>query len=312
MIQAGFVALAVLAVLALLWGFQRRLIYLPFPAAVPAPAQVLSSAREVTLRTSDGLTLGGWFVAAGQPDRATAVLVANGNAGNRSLRAPLARALARRGFAVLLFDYRGYGGNPGRPSEEGLARDVRAARRFLVEVAGVPSDRLLYYGESLGAAVVAELATEHAPAGLALRSPFTDLAAVGRIHYPFLPVRTLLRDRYRLVEHLARVKVPTTVVYGSAGLDRAAGAEPRRRRSRARSHARGPDPGCGPQRPRSARRREADRSDRGTRRSGRRPRMSGVAKRAGADPVHVLGYRRHLSPPGRRPARKRTRALRGL
>ena len=82
-------------------------------------------------------------------------------------------------------------------------------------VAGVPSDRLLYYGESLGAAVVAELATEHAPAGLALRSPFTDLASVGRIHYPFLPVRTLLRDRYRLVEHLARVKVPTTVVYGS-------------------------------------------------------------------------------------------------
>jgi fermentation-respiration switch protein FrsA (DUF1100 family) len=214
-IQAVFVALAVLAVLALLWGFQRRLIYLPFPAAVPAPAEVLSCAREVTLRTSDGLTLGGWFVPAGRPDRATAVLVANGNAGNRSLRAPLARALARRGFAVLLFDYRGYGGNSGRPSEEGLARDVRAARRFLVEVAGVPSDRLLYYGESLGAAVVAELATEHAPAGLVLRSPFTDLASVGRIHYPFLPVRTLLRDRYRVVEHLARVKVPTTVVYGS-------------------------------------------------------------------------------------------------
>jgi alpha-beta hydrolase superfamily lysophospholipase len=214
-IQAGLVALAVLAVLALLWGFQRRLIYLPFPAALSSPAEVLPGAREVTLHTSDGLELGGWFVPAREPNRAIAVLVANGNAGNRSLRAPLARALARRGFAVLLFDYRGYGDNPGRPSEAGLARDARAARRFLVEQCGVPWARLLYYGESLGAAVVAELATEHPPAGLALRSPFTDLASVGRVHYPFLPVRTLLRDRYRLVEHLARVKVPTTVVYGS-------------------------------------------------------------------------------------------------
>jgi uncharacterized protein len=213
--QAGLVALVVLAVLRALGGFQRRLIYLPVPATVSPAAEVLPRAREVTLHTCDGLALGGWFVPAGKPDRAIAVLVANGNAGNRSLRAPLAQALAGQGLAVLLFDYRGYGGNPGRPSEAGLARDVRAARRFLVEHAGVPCERLLYYGESLGSAVVAELATEHPPAGLALRSPFTDLASVGRIHYPFLPVRTLLRDRYRLVEHLAQVQVPTTVVYGS-------------------------------------------------------------------------------------------------
>ena len=96
---------------------------------------------------------------------------------------------------MLLFDYRGYGGNPGSPSEEGLARDVRAARQFLTDE-GVPGERLLYYGESLGAAVVAELATEHSPAGLVLRSPFTDLASVGQIHYPFLPVRALLKDRF--------------------------------------------------------------------------------------------------------------------
>lgn len=208
-------AAPVLPVLVLLSRFQRRFIYLPLPAAVSSPAEVLPGAREVTLQTSDGLELGGWFVPPWTPDRALAVLVANGNAGNRSLRAPLARALASQGLAVLLFDYRGYGGNPGRPSENGLARDVRAARRFLVERCGVPGERLLYYGESLGAAVVAELASEHPPAGLALRSPFTDLASVGRIHYPFLPVRTLLRDRYRLLDHLALVQVPTTVVYGS-------------------------------------------------------------------------------------------------
>jgi hypothetical protein len=117
---------------------------------------------------------------------------------------------------VLLFDYRGYGGNPGSPSEAGLARDVRAARRFLVEEAGFPPDRLLYFGESLGTAVVTELATEHPPAGLVLRSPFIDLASVGQVHYPFLPVRTLLRDRFPLAEHLAQVEAPVVVVYGDA------------------------------------------------------------------------------------------------
>jgi uncharacterized protein len=127
----------------------------------------------------------------------------------------LARALASAGLAVLLFDYRGYGANPGRPSEQGLARDVRAAHRFLIEEADGAPERLLYYGESLGAAVVTELATEQPPAGLVLRSPFVDLASVGRLHYPFLPVKTLLRDRYPLADQLARVHVPTTVVYGS-------------------------------------------------------------------------------------------------
>jgi alpha-beta hydrolase superfamily lysophospholipase len=196
-------------------GLQRRLIYFPFPAQLPQAEAVLTGAREVTLPTVDGLSLGAWLVEAGEPDRGVAVLVANGNAGNRSLRAPLAHALACAGLAVLLFDYRGYGGNPGRPSEQGLARDVRAAHRFLTEEAEVAPERLLYYGESLGSAVVTELASEHPPAGLVLRSPFVDLASVGRIHYPFLPVRTLLRDRYPLADQLAGVKVPTTVVYGS-------------------------------------------------------------------------------------------------
>jgi uncharacterized protein len=212
-LSAGLVFLGVAALfLALLWALQRRLIYLPFPANVPPTADVLPGAREIALHTDDGLELGAWFL--DPADAAIAVMVAPGNAGNRSLRAPLAAALARRGLAVLLFDYRGYGGNRGRPTQDGLARDVRAALRFLREDAGYPPDRILYYGESLGSAVVTELATTDPPAALVLRSPFTDLAAVGRVHYPYLPVRLLLRDRYPLAEQIARVEVPTTVVYG--------------------------------------------------------------------------------------------------
>jgi uncharacterized protein len=211
-------ALVVLAVLMLflVWVFQRRLIYLPSSGPVPKAAEVIPGARDVTLQTSDGLQLDAWYVPAEGTDRNMAVLVANGNAGDRSLRAPLADALANEGFSVLLFDYRGYGGNPGAPSEEGLARDARAAFGFLTEQQRVPGDRLIFFGESLGAAVVSELATEHPPAGLLLRSPFADLASVGRVHYPFLPVSALLKDRYPVIELVGKIEAPTTVVYGTS------------------------------------------------------------------------------------------------
>jgi fermentation-respiration switch protein FrsA (DUF1100 family) len=195
----------------LLWGFQRSLIYLPSGTPGAAPA----GAEDVVLRTSDGLELAAWWFPARDPD-APAVLVTNGNGGHRGLREPLARALQDAGLAVLLFDYRGYGGNPGSPSEEGLALDARAARAYLVEDAGVPPERLVYVGESLGAGVATGLAAEHPPAGLVLRSPFHDLAAMAAVHYPFVPARLLLRDRYPVAEQVARIEVPTIVVYGSA------------------------------------------------------------------------------------------------
>jgi pimeloyl-ACP methyl ester carboxylesterase len=215
LVVAVGVAAVAAALVALLWLFQRSLIYLPASQPVPPAATVVAGAQDVRLQTSDGLTLGAWYVPARRPGPGVAVLVANGNAGNRAVRAPLARALAERGLSVLLFDYRGYGGNPGRPSEEGLARDVRAARQFLVEQAGFVPERLVYYGESLGAAVVTELATDHPPGGMLLRSPFADLVSVGKVHYPFLPVGTLLKDRFPLVAHLKEVRVPTSVVYGT-------------------------------------------------------------------------------------------------
>ncbi|WP_447003017.1 alpha/beta hydrolase [Saccharothrix isguenensis] len=212
------VAAVVVTIVAVVFGgvfaFQRKLIYLPSGGPLPGAAEVLGGGRDVTLTTSDGLRLSAWYFPVDSA-RAT-VLVAPGNAGNRRLRVPLARALTARGLSVLLLDYRGYGGNPGDPTEAGLALDVRAAREFLVGDAGVPPERVLYFGESLGSAVVAELATEHPPAGLVLRSPFTDLASVGSLHYPFLPVRWLLLDEFTTAEHVARVEAPVTVVHGTS------------------------------------------------------------------------------------------------
>jgi uncharacterized protein len=198
--------------LPLLGSLRRRLIYFPSRGPVPPAGAVLPGGEDVVLDTEDGLRLGAWFLHA--PAGGPAVLICNGNAGDRMLRAPLAAALFSAGLSVLLFDYRGYGGNPGRPSEEGLAADARAARAFLATRPDVDPERIAYFGESLGAAVVVRLALEFPPAALVLRSPFTSLADVGRLHYPWLPVAALLTDRYPSILRIARLAVPLLVIAG--------------------------------------------------------------------------------------------------
>ena len=197
----------------MLWALQRQLIYLPDARQVPPAADVIPGSRDVTLRTDDGLELGAWFVPATGDDAGMAVLFAPGNGGNREGRAMFAEALSRRGFAVLLMDYRGYGGNPGSPSEDGLAADADAAADALEEL-GYPVARTLYFGESLGTGVVAALQARRPAAGVILRSPFTSLADVGAHHYPWLPVRAVIRDRFPVPENFASSDVPVTVIYG--------------------------------------------------------------------------------------------------
>jgi hypothetical protein len=204
------VTLVASGLIALMWSQQRRLIYFPSPGPVPSAAAVLPTGRDVVLDTEDGIRLGAWFF----PGRRGAVLVCNGNGGDRSMRAALAVALNRMGLSVLLFDYRGYGGNPGRPSEEGLAADARAAQAWLAAQPEVDSDRIAYFGESLGAAVAVGLAVQRPPAALMLRSPFTSLADVGAVHYPWLPIRRLLLDHYPSIERIASVHAPLLVIAG--------------------------------------------------------------------------------------------------
>ena len=117
-------------------------------------------------------------------------------------------------FNVLLFDYRGYGGNGGAPTEPGLVADARAARAYLLGRADVDASRLVYFGESLGSAVAVTLAAEHGPVAMVLRSPFTSLVDVGRVHYPFLPVTALLRDRFASLDAIRDVRCPVLVIAG--------------------------------------------------------------------------------------------------
>lgn len=196
--------------IALMWSQQRRLIYFPSPGPLPPAATVAPNGRDVVLETDGGIRLGAWYFPVA--DDRPAVLVCNGNGGDRSMRVGLAAALNRMGHSVLLFDYRGYGGNPGSPSEDGLAADARAAQAWLAEQSGV--DQIVYFGESLGAAVAVGLAVQRPPAALVLRSPFTSLADVASVHYRWLPVRRLLLDRYPSIERIASVHVPVLVIAG--------------------------------------------------------------------------------------------------
>jgi fermentation-respiration switch protein FrsA (DUF1100 family) len=212
--------LVALAFVGYLWVTQRSLIYLPERSAPPASSFPLAG-EAVSFQTDDGLSLSGWFLpaaAAEEPPRpGPGVLVLNGNAGHRAYRVPLALALHDMGASVLLFDYRGYGGNPGEPTEDGLRRDARAALAFLEARGEVDSDRIAVFGESLGAAVAVALAIERPPAALVLRSPFSSIAEVGRHHYPWLPViDPLLWDHYPVASSMAGVRAPVLVVAGDA------------------------------------------------------------------------------------------------
>ena len=207
---------SIAAGLAVLYLAQRSFIYFP-EGQVPSPVSVgLPGAEVVRFETEDALELEAWFVPAHNAPADRTIVVFNGNAGNRSHRAMLAAVFAEYGWSTLLVDYRGYGGNPGLPSERGLERDARAAVRYLATRTDVDLTRVVYFGESLGAAVAIRLAIDYPPSALVLRSPFSSMASVGMRHYPFLPVRWLLRDRYPSIDLIRKISSPTLFIAGDS------------------------------------------------------------------------------------------------
>jgi uncharacterized protein len=155
----------------------------------------------------------GWIARANEPARGH-VLHCHGNAGNIADRVPHARLLAAAGFDVLLFDYSGYGRSTGRPSEAATYADARAARTALLARDGVDPERVLYLGESLGAAVALELALAHPPAGLILQSPFMSVRDIARFHYPYVP-RALVPDAYPSLRRITGLHAPLLILHGA-------------------------------------------------------------------------------------------------
>ena len=210
-----FAAVAYGLLLAGLYLGQRWLLYVP-DRYTPDPARygVAEAVAPVGYSTEDGLALAGWYRPAAGAGRATVVYF-HGNAGHHGDRAPVVRYLWEQGYGVLLAGYRGYGGNPGRPSETGLAADARAAVGWLAEQ-GVAPGCVVLYGESLGSGVAVGLASEIQVAAVLLESPFSSIADVGQAHYPIFPVRALLRDRFDSARRIADIGAPLLVMHGTA------------------------------------------------------------------------------------------------
>ncbi len=196
--------------LALMYVFQRALMYFPDATHTLPAFAGLPQAEEVTLTSDDGETLIAWYVA---PHGAKPIVIYfQGNAGALNLRAERFTWLTAGGTGLLALSYRGYGGSTGNPSEAGLIRDAHAAYDFAR--ARYPAERIVLFGESLGAAVAVALAAERAVAGVILDAPFTSAADVGAAAYPFVPVRWLMRDTFRSDERIGRVSAPILALHG--------------------------------------------------------------------------------------------------
>ncbi len=212
------VAVAAIAIYALLvaamYLFQRRFMYFP-GTTVPSPVRAgLEDMAEIRLDTADGLSLLSWYKPAAATDGITLVYC-HGNAGNIGDRGDKARPFLDAGHGLLLVGYRGYGGNPGRPDEDGLYADGRAALAFLAD-RGVADGRIVLYGESLGGGVVVQLASERRLGAVVLEAPFTSAGDVGAAAYPIMPVRRLIKDRFASVEKIAGIGAPLLIVHGEA------------------------------------------------------------------------------------------------
>jgi fermentation-respiration switch protein FrsA (DUF1100 family) len=213
-ILAGIVAIYV-ALLVLLFVAQRSILYVP-NAQTPslAEAGVEDFMDAVETRSADGLRLLAWYHPP-PTDTASVLVYFHGNAGHIGHRADRVRPYVDAGFGALLVEYRGYGGNPGRPTEDGLYADARAAVDFL-EQQGVAPQRMVFYGESLGTAVAVQIGLERACAALILEAPFTSVAAVAQSRYWMFPVRHLVRDKFDSLAKIGKLGCPLFVMHGEA------------------------------------------------------------------------------------------------
>jgi len=208
-----------LCILVLLRLFEPHLIYFPGQqrSLVAPPARLGLPIERVEISTDDGIRLVGWVIPAQSDSSGLWLLICHGNAGNLSeFDRPLHYAGLRQvGMSLLAFDYRGYGESDGAPSEQGLYRDADAAYRFLREIRGVPADRIVVFGHSLGSAVAIHLASRQPAAGLIVEGALTSATDRGGELYPYLPIRWIARSRFSSIDKVSGIAVPKLFLHAA-------------------------------------------------------------------------------------------------
>ena len=198
----GLVGLAValyVAACAYLFATQRSAIYHPRPATA-APAGYVAMDVDVP---GVGVLHEYRLPTAGQPT----LVFFHGNAGSAAAFAELGRKLHFYGWGIVLAEYPGYSGNPGKPTEDNLMAAARAT------ISAVHGSRVVVWGHSLGSGVAARMASEGRATGLVLESPFTSLPDVAAGIYPYIPVRLLMLDRFDTKSQVDKIKVPVLIFH---------------------------------------------------------------------------------------------------
>ena len=191
---------------------QRRLMYHPDNDAPILSEAGVPDMAVVSLQTGDGLELMSWHRAATRAGAPTLIFF-HGNAGHIGYRGLKVRPYLDAGYGVLLVSWRGFGGNPGSPTEQGFYNDARAAFDFL-EAQGTPPGRIIVYGESIGSGPAVQLAVERAVGALVLEAPFTSAADVAQRAYWYLPARYMVLDRFDSLSKIADIDAPLFIVHG--------------------------------------------------------------------------------------------------
>ena len=217
----GASALLYVAALAALFVFQRRILFRPDPGPPLIQMAGVASLTEVRIPAGGGPGLLAWWLppaADGPSADAPVVLYCHGNAGHIGHRGERVRRFAALGWGVLMPEYRGYGGNPGTPSEPGLIADASAALADL-RARGIAGPRIVLWGESLGSGVAAAIAAREGTAigAVVLETPFTSIADIAKARYRFAPVDLLLKDRFDSLARIPAIQAP--ILIATAGRD---------------------------------------------------------------------------------------------
>lgn len=205
------VAALVIGIPAAAWFSQERLIF--FPQPLTDTTHLPGHARPLEIVAADGTSLAG-FVIAGSRKPAAVVLYFGGNA--EEISWTLADRRWPPEWTLVGLNYRGYGRSQGRPGERELIEDGLALFDAIAARPGVDANRIVVAGRSLGTGIAARIAAERPVAGAVLISPYDSLVAVGRDHYPWLPVGWLLKHRFDSVSVVQAAAVPLLTIVGSA------------------------------------------------------------------------------------------------
>lgn len=198
----------------LLYFRQSRYIYYPARKIMNDPGDINLYFEDILLKAQDGATVAGWYIPAeGYRGSGNLVLFSHGNAGNIGDRLGTIEVFHKMGFDVVIYDYRGYGASTGTPTEEGTYLDALAVWNYVKGDLGVPPEKTVLFGRSLGGSVAAWLADQADPAALVVESAFVSAPAMARKMFPILPVGLICRFQYDTEKYIRNAGCPVVVAH---------------------------------------------------------------------------------------------------